>query len=301
MAEDTKAVIDVGTNSIKLLVARSDRGFMSVVADAVTVCRLGEGTDETGLLSREAMVRSAAVMKEMACEARRLGVADITAVGTQALRGARNRDEFIAMAESACGVKIRVIEGEEEAGLSFRAASSLVDEKSSGGDIIVLDVGGGSSEIVFGGGGTITGRHSVPVGALSLYKKFFETAGAVSGETITNAGRYAASAFRTSGVGNADITAGSPCFGVGGTVAAVASVMRGSVISADEIDRQIALYASVGVESRKKIPGLPPQRADIILPGACIVRELMKIIPLGEIVFCERGLRHGLMAEMLSR
>jgi exopolyphosphatase/guanosine-5'-triphosphate,3'-diphosphate pyrophosphatase len=310
MGDGLKAVIDVGTNSIKLLVARLKNGRMEIVADFIAVSRLGEGSADTGLLAPEAMERTASAMKSMCGEARRLGADEIISVGTQALRASGNRGEFIDMAESVCGVKIRVISGEEEAELSFRAASSSSGNNADE-NVLVFDVGGGSCEIILGRVNDIARRASVPVGALSLYRNFFVTPdGAVTGDALNEAESYVSSLcaemdiWRGFDPGSADI-----CVGVGGTVTTLAAVslslesgkseIDGAVLGSAEISRQIALYASTDIKSRKKIAGLPAERADIILPGACIVRSLMGMARMDELVASSRGLRHGLMEQML--
>ncbi|MCL2684693.1 MAG: hypothetical protein FWE55_05565, partial [Synergistaceae bacterium] len=168
-----KAVLDVGTNSVKLLAAKFGKGGVNsgleTLADIIVVSKLGEGSAETGLLKYEAIERTINAISELCGEARRLGADEITAIGTQALRRAANAGEFIRIAEQKCGVHVRVISGEEEAELSFAAAAG--DNRND--DILVFDVGGGSSEVVWGRGGVIVCSRSVPVGALSLYKKFF--------------------------------------------------------------------------------------------------------------------------------
>lgn len=300
-----RAVIDVGTNSTKLLVARFGAGDMEVLSDVVTVTRLGGG-DGDGKLSPAAMERTTTVIGEMCREARRLGAGTIAAVGTQALRSAGNRGDFIRMVEAVCGVVVRVISGEEEAELSFRAASPFTETL---GRAIVFDVGGGSSEIILGRAGSMERRASVPVGALSLQKKFFaETGGGVSSRAINDAARHISGElprefFDSGPVGR--------CVGVGGTVITLASVAAfadgrggapadGAILSAAELDRQIAMYASMDSVERTRIPGLPRERADIILPGAMIVKSLMNMARRDELAVCGRGLRHGLIEMMAA-
>ncbi|MDR1650859.1 MAG: Ppx/GppA family phosphatase [Synergistaceae bacterium] len=298
-----KAVIDVGTNSVKLLVAERARRGIDILGDFVSVTRLGDGVSETGSLSCGAMERTASVIDGFARRARELGALEIHSVGTQAMRTARNADNFIAAVKDACGVEIRVISGEEEAELSFCGASS-----EEAGCLCVFDVGGGSSEIVSGRLGRVQSRASVPTGALSLFQKFFrhERAARISEETINRACSY----VRTLVADARTCVHADACAGVGGTAVSLASVyiknsgspgkIDGAVLSAGEITRQINMYAGMDSYSRKSIPGLPGERSDIILPGACILRELMKTGPFAELTVRDRGLRHGLMKRMLK-
>jgi exopolyphosphatase/guanosine-5'-triphosphate,3'-diphosphate pyrophosphatase len=301
-----EAVMDVGTNSVKLLVSELSPEKETELADRVEITRLGEGTDETGELSREAMERTARVIEDMAGQAFDLGAVRITAVGTQAMRNARNAGEFIRFVKSRCGVDIRVISGEKEAETAFLAALTA----GYPGELLVLDVGGGSSELAFGSPSSSVYRRSVPVGALSLYKRFFSgvpLGGPVGRETLEGACRFVRDAAVKGGIFGGSCP--TRCIGIGGTVVTMASVYLGlsesesgradgSVLTAFEMERQMALYASMNSEERKRIRGMIPGRADIVLPGACVVKVLTELGGVKEITVTGRGLRHGLMAEI---
>jgi exopolyphosphatase/guanosine-5'-triphosphate,3'-diphosphate pyrophosphatase len=303
-----RAVMDVGTNSIKLLVVRFSPGKQTELADKVEITRLGEGADETGELSRAAMERTAGVIDGMARDALALGAGEITAVGAHAMRAARNAGDFIRLVRSACGVNIRVISGEEEAETVFLAASGALPGYA--GERTVLDVGGGSSELAYGSPGRLTRRSSIPAGALSLYGKFFHKiplGGPVGSGVLDETRRFVRNAAENSGF--AERSGAVPCVGVGGAVATLASVFRGlggpgaggpdgSPLTAFEIERQIALFASMNTEERKEIKGMMPERAAIALPGACAVSALMDFCGVRKITASGRGLRHGLMSKI---
>lgn len=304
-----KAVIDVGTNSVKLLVAGGSADGVTVLRDRTEIARLGEGMSQEGLAAA-AMERTAGTIAEMTEEARSLGADEILAVGTQALRTASNASDFLRMVESRCGVRVRVISGEEEAALSFHAARSTFRMGESD-CACVLDVGGGSSEVVYGDGRKIEYRRSVPVGALVLHKAFFGDAdGRVSRDVLEAAGNRVRSLLCAEGVcGRGAQLRNGVCVGVGGTITTLGAVMLeldpydpdrvcGALLTRDEVERQVALYASVSVGERLAIIGMPPKRADIILAGACIVRELLAICG-GTVSISDRGLRYGLMERLL--
>jgi exopolyphosphatase/guanosine-5'-triphosphate,3'-diphosphate pyrophosphatase len=310
-----KAAIDIGTNSIKLLVMRGDKkDAASVLADRNEVARLGEGAAASGSLSEEAMIRSALVISDMVCEARESGCDEIMAVATQAVRSARNSEVFKDMVRSACGVDIKVITGEDEAELSFCAVISALPENVA--RVCVFDVGGGSSEIIIGGRIGIDYRRSVPVGALSLHDEFFGASAenendvpadmaaalSVAREKARRELRRENAKFLTDGVSFA---------GVGGTITTLAAValasdpydpskISGVTLDAPEIDRQIRLFAKTSVKDRTKIKGLNPKRADIILAGACLVRELMDYADALRLTVLDRGLRYGVMEKYLG-
>ena len=299
-----RAVMDVGTNSVKLLVVKFSFGKQTVLADMVEITRLGEGTEETGELSLAAMERTAGAISGMAGNALALGADEIAAVGTQAMRTARNAGDFIRFVKSECGVDIRVISGEEEAETAFLAAADAIPGYA--GDRAVLDVGGGSSELAYGSQERLAYRFSIPAGALSLHRRFFSEipgGGPVGSDVLDETRRFVRNAAENRGsAGHGAV----PCVGVGGTVTTLASVFLGlggaggvraggSVLTVFEIERQIALYASMNIEERKKIRGMIPERADIVLPGACAVSALMDFFGAKELVVSGRGLRHGLM------
>jgi exopolyphosphatase/guanosine-5'-triphosphate,3'-diphosphate pyrophosphatase len=291
-----RAVMDVGTNSVKLLVVKFSPGKQTELTDRIEITRLGEGAEESGELSSAAMERTASVIDDMARNAFALGAREIVAVGTRAMRTARNSAEFIRFVKSECGVNIRVISGEEEAETVFLAAAEAIPEYA--GVRVVLDVGGGSSELAWGSPGRPARRLSVPVGALSLYGKFFDEiprGGPVRSEILDETRRFVAHAAEN--IGFTKQFGAAPCVGVGGTVAALAAVGRpyGSTLTAFEIERWIALFASMNTDERKGIKGMMPGRADIALPGACALSALMSLCGARELTVSARGLRHGLI------
>lgn len=298
-----KAVIDIGTNSIKLLVMEDMPGGAAVLRDRAEIARLGEGSAESGRLSEEAIARSIAVIKHMALEARSLGSDAVLAIATQAVRGASNAGRFKKLVCRECGCDLHVISGDEEAGLSFRAVLRALPKDAR--EICAFDVGGGSTEIVIGGMSGISYRRSVPIGALSLHDEFFRESGcAVPGETLEAASDRVRMAL---GSKEASVPGSSTAAGVGGTITTLAAValslesydaakVSGTELSIAEIGRQIGLFASLSVPDRARgIKGLDPKRADIILAGACIVRELLLFARKGTLTVLDRGLRYGVM------
>jgi exopolyphosphatase/guanosine-5'-triphosphate,3'-diphosphate pyrophosphatase len=305
------AVIDVGTNSIKLLVADCADGNLRVLSDRNVITRLGEGYEQSGELDGAAMTRSLDAIADMAGEARSLGARGIMAVGTQALRGSRNSSNFIKSVESACGVSIVTIDGDEEARLSYAGAVGSLGRSELTGGLLVFDVGGGSSEIISGDGLEIKRCRSLQFGALSLHRGFFEDIPA----PIPNDARECARSYvrslleddaAVSLIREEDGAGSASCVGAGGTITALAAVMmeldpydpsrtNGSRLEIGEVERQIELYSSMATQARRKIKGLTPKRADIILAGACIVGELMEFFGAKNITVSNCGLRYGAM------
>jgi exopolyphosphatase/guanosine-5'-triphosphate,3'-diphosphate pyrophosphatase len=296
------AVIDVGTNSVKLHVGerRADDTW-SVVADRATVTRLGEGLDATGALGPEPMDRTLEAIAALADQAREAGAAEIAAVGTAGLRAATNADEFVSAVEARCGVRIEIIPGEEEGRLAYLAATSGLGLLR--GSRAAFDTGGGSSQFTFGDEDAVREQFSVPVGAVRLTERFGLDR-AVSDEALRDTLALIASELdRLDDRPSPDVLVG-----MGGALTNLAAVEQGLAVYDPDavhgarldraaIDRQIELYRTRGADERRTIVGLQPNRAEVILAGACVVRVVLTKLGCDSLVVSDRGLRHRLIAD----
>jgi exopolyphosphatase/guanosine-5'-triphosphate,3'-diphosphate pyrophosphatase len=299
-----KAVIDVGTNSIKFHAAEKTDGAIRVLKDANNIVRLGEGLRETGLIAPEALERNAVAVKEFADAARGLGASEIAVVGTMALRTAKNAAAFIDRVKELAGLDLKVIPGDEEARLSYIAVMSGIDV--GGKNLVTFDTGGGSTEFVYGKGETMLKKFSVTLGAVRLTEQFF-AADPVAPGSVASTEDLIKKELTEGGVdGKTDFLVG-----MGGTVTSLASVkhrmaeydpdvVQGSILTCGDIDVQIGEYAGKTLDERRSIVGLQPKRADVILAGACIVRVIMEMLGVAEFTVSDRGLRHGLMYELMK-
>jgi len=297
-----QAIIDVGTNSVKLHVAElQPDGTWSPVVDRGDVTRLGEGIQGTGAIAPAAMERTAQAIAGMAAEARRLGVDGITAVGTMGLRTASNRDAFLELVKENCGLAIEVIPGEEEGRVAFLAVQSAL--ALPGGTVVIFDTGGGSTQFTFGKGTQVERQFSVNVGAVR-YTERFHLDKAVETAVLEQA--KAAIAADLSMIDGA--LPSDTLVGMGGAITNMTAVMRGlsqydpdavqgSVIDRREVDRQIELYRLIPAEQRRQVVGLQPKRAEVILAGACIVGTVMNKLGKSSLSVSDRGLRHGLLID----
>jgi exopolyphosphatase/guanosine-5'-triphosphate,3'-diphosphate pyrophosphatase len=295
------AVIDVGTNSVKFhLAERGDAGAWRTVVDRAAVTRLGEGLRQTGRLGQEPMERTVEAIAGMVEEAKRHRVGAIAAVGTAGLRIADNAADFVDAVERRCGVRVEVISGDDEARLAHRAATTAQPVRGSS---VVFDTGGGSSQFTFGQGDRVDERFSVEVGAVRFTEQF-GLDGEVSPETVAAA--RAAIAADLERLDDRDTP--ETLLAMGGAVtnlAAVkhglveydADVVQGTVLDRVEIDGQIELYRSRSADERREIAGLQPERAEVILAGACIVRTVLDKLGKDSLTVSDRGLRYGVRAE----
>jgi exopolyphosphatase / guanosine-5'-triphosphate,3'-diphosphate pyrophosphatase len=296
------AVIDIGTNSVKYhLGERTPDGAFHAVTDRSEVTRLGEGLDASGQLSEPAIERTVAAVVQMVDDARRDGALDIAAVGTAGLRIAANRDAFMDAVREQRGISVEVISGEDEARLAYLAATSTLPVGT--GRLVVFDSGGGSSQFTFGRAGEPEERFSVDVGA-AKYTERFALDGAVSSDVLSDAlAAIAADLSRLDGQPHTDAV-----IGMGGTSTNLAAIhlglaqydpdaVHGTRIELTELDRQIELFRRRDANERRTIIGLQPNRAEVILAGACIVRTILAKLGHESFLLSDRGLRHGLFVE----
>ena len=302
-----KAIIDIGSNSIKFFVGElAEDKTIKTVLDTNDIARLGEGLDATGRISPEAMERNVASVAAFAAKAKELGADQIVSVGTMALRKAGNSDIFVKKVKEACGVDVKIIPGEEEARLSYLAIlSGLTLDKDA--DLVVFDTGGGSTEFIYGKGTEMVKRFSVNLGAVRITENYFKS-DPVTQEEVKAAIAQIDKEFAEAGV------VGKPAqlVGMGGTVTSMGAVkhkmvkydpavIQGSRLLKKDIEEQIAEYSSRTIEQRKELPGLQPKRADVILAGACILKVITDRLGADGLTISDRGLRHGLAFDLFQK
>ena len=296
------AVIDVGTNSVKFHIGEKHGETWTTVIDRADVTRLGEGLDASGgAFTRDAIERTVAAITGMAAEAQREHTAAVVAVGTMGVRTARNSEAFVSEVARRCGVRIEVISGEEEARLAYLAVKSGLG--LAAGSIVIFDTGGGSSQFTFGRENAVTQQFSLNVGAVR-FAEDYSLAGTVSPTGLQRAMDAIARDLSRLDAAVAPDTV----VGMGGAVTNLTAVMlglrrydpdavQGAVLTASEVERQIELYRSQTTESRRRIVGLQPKRAEVILAGACIVRTILLKLRSDALIVSDRGLRHGLLVD----
>jgi exopolyphosphatase / guanosine-5'-triphosphate,3'-diphosphate pyrophosphatase len=296
------AVIDVGTNSVKVVLAeRASDGRWRQLVDRAEVTRLGAGLADSGRLEPEPTARTIDAIAAIVEEARREGADEIAAVGTAGLRAAANSGEFLAAVEERCGIALEVISGEEEARLAYTAA--IADLGRLEGTLVTFETGGGSTQFTFGRGGRIDEQFSVDVGAVRFTERF-GLDGAVDEETV-------AAALEALARDLAPIE-GRPMpdavVGMGGGVTNLAAVklelatydpdiVRGTELTLGELDALIERFRVRSADERREIVGLQPKRAEVILAGACVVRTVLATLGRGSLSVSDRGLRHRLLVE----
>ncbi len=296
------AAIDVGTNSVLLLVAeRNAAGGWVPVCERAEITRLGKGVDATKRLAPESMELTATTISHFVLEAKEHGAAQVVVSATSAARDAANGPDFLSLVRERAGVTVEIISGDEEARLSFASAYADFGGRQP---LVVLDIGGGSTEFIFGEpDGRIAYRRSFDVGAVRLTERVVKHDPPSATEL----------AHLESLVGDAFSALPSPpkgarLVGVAGTVTTVAAIARGidpydaSVVhglelSAAEIDAVVTRLAQLPVALRRTVPGLQPKRADVVVAGGIVLQSALRRLGVASCTVSDRGLRWGLLAD----
>jgi exopolyphosphatase/guanosine-5'-triphosphate,3'-diphosphate pyrophosphatase len=283
----TAAAIDIGTNSIRLLVGGERRA---------TITRLGQGVDRTGRLDADAMARTLAALDAYAAILDAQGATRIRAVATSAARDAANRDELFDAVEARIGVRPELLSGEEEGRLAYLGATAELDP--TGAPFLVFDIGGGSTEFA-----VAEQVLSIDTGAVRITEQWLHTDPPTAEELS-----MAVSVVRTH---LDDVTRELPgandartVVGLAGTVVSVAAIELGyydrSAVHHFRLTRAAAedVFRTLATEplaDRRHNPGLQPERADVIVGGCCVLVSLLRHLDLDEIVVSEADLLDGIV------
>ena len=297
MASKRVAAIDVGTNSARLLVADVVGGRVSPVERRSTVTRLGRGVDLSGRLAAEAIEDACAAIGAYVDVIDELGVEAVDAIATSAVRDAENGAAFIAELRERFALSARVLDGSEEARLTYLGASS---ETAPAVPTLVIDIGGGSTELIVGHGTQIDFHTSLQAGVVRHTERHIssdpptaieleELAGDVRG-LIENALEPGISA-----------EAGIAVAGTPTSLAAVEMELvpydpervDGHVLELPSIQRMLSTLASAPLAERVEIPGLHPDRAPTIPAGVVILVEAMRAFGLERITVSEQDILYG--------
>lgn len=297
------AVIDIGTNTVLLLVAEpAGPGRFLPVLERAEITRLGKGVDRTGQFDEVALEDTLRTVVDFAEAARSLGAERIAAVATSAARDASNGPAFLAALKARAGITAEIITGDEEAELSFLAASA--DFGSPGEPLVVLDIGGGSTEVIYGrvGSASLEFRQSFAVGSVRLTERFVhhDPMTAPERQQLTDFVRDTFSALPPP-------PTGARLVGVAGTVTTLFTVqhqiepydaarVHGGRLARAEVSDVVERLCSSSNAQRLRFQGLAPKRADVIPAGAIILEQAMAQLLATECTVSDRGLRWGLLA-----
>ncbi len=300
------AVIDVGTNSIKLVVGELDEnGSLRVLLHRTANTRLGEGIDTNGFLSSESQNRTIEAILGFIHVAKEFGANYINIIGTSAMRDASNALKFIDRLKNESGCTLKILSEEDEGRLSFIGAS--LDPSLGGYSEVqaVVDVGGGSTEVTVGKNGTIIFSKSIRLGAVRLTERYLHSDPPTNCEYVACTDYIEKLLVETySGLNIKRIIAvGGSAVNLGRMIYRICPEktleIHGKYISSDQIDNLIHSLIKMTVEEKKKVVGLEAERADIIVAGISILKCLVKHFHTDGLIISTRGLRHGMLYELL--
>ena len=303
------AFMDIGTNSIRLLIVRlNPNQSTNVLIQLKQTVRLGEGAFDGQVLQPEAMNRAVSVSQQFASMIRSHGADDVIAVATAATREAKNQRAFVQRLQDAAQLDVRVVSGREEARLIYLGVSSgfhLADKQA-----FFIDIGG-STEVILGTQHHYRYLNSLRLGAIRLSAQFPAGAHGVMPPGTYNrilryVQRHAVHTLREMRAHRIDLAIGSS--GTIENLAAVAArrfakrhLQRDDVLSAAHLREVVNMLGALPLKERRRVPGLNPERADIVMAGAAILEAFMQALEIPALRISDRGLREGLLMDYLLR
>ena len=293
--------IDIGTNSMRLLVCDFINDELLNRKKFVNTTRIGKGVDEYGFISQEAIRRNIDALKEFYKLSKSEGCDYIYCIGTSALGDSKNGDDFVRIAKEEIGIDIEIISGEEESNLGFLGVLKGANEND---DILVIDIGGGSTEFILGNMDGIKFSKSENVGALRMTEKFLTTDIVdnyefdMMSEFIENEIRETLESLKEKHI--------NKLVGIGGTITSLSAInqelevysmekIHNSVVTIDDIENILQNLKKMTLNDKKSLKGLQSKRADIITAGVKILHIIMKKLELREIIVSEYDNLEGLI------
>ncbi len=311
------ATIDIGSNTLLLLIAELNaEGKIIPLVEKAEITRLSQGLNEKGVLNEEAMERSLVVLRQFTDICHRNHVSAIACVGTEALRLARNSQEFIARVKKQCGFIVEIIPGKKEAELAY--FSALLDFEDLYSNLVVLDIGAGSTEIIWplenNGHTAKLQTLSMRMGAVRFTEEFihsdppsradFQILSEKVEEKLTKDFDPLPKPWTQT---QAPLT----LIGLAGTVTTLSALdqqlavydhakIQGAKLKLARLERLVHVLRAKPLEERKLLPGMEPKRADVLLAGAVILEKVMQKLGVEEVVVSDHGIRYGLFHQKFS-
>lgn len=301
----TFAAVDIGSNSVRLKIARLQGGRLHAIHEDREVTRLGEGVFRSGFLTPESMSETIKVLRRFHRAVQQIGIDSVRVVATSALRDARNSQAFLEWVRSATGWRVEIISGLEEARLIHLGlvSTSHVDRTTT----LMIDLGGGSCELTVSRDGHIRDAVSLPLGAVRLTDEFLNHDPVRKGELKRLRGFVAREVNRiTRRIGMARVKNVIATSGTAAALATAAAHLRRRntrnrhLVTRAEMARLTKRLARLPVAERKEIQGIGPRRAEIIVAGATVYWELLDRLHLSGFRYSPLGLRDGILAQMAA-
>lgn len=301
--------IDIGTNSMRLLVAIYENGKIIDRKKYVNTTRIGQGVDDKGYISKEAIDRNIQALKEFKAICEEEECKYIYCMGTSALRDSKNSSEFIELAKKETNINVEVITGQRESNLGFLGVLEGVEDNDDE-EILVIDIGGGSTEFIVGDRQGVKFCKSENIGALRLTEKFLKTE-LVSDDELESTIKFINETIENT-INTIKERNIKKLVGIGGTITSVSAInqklevysmekVHNSKICKKEVDEILQMLKNMTLKDKKTLNGLQPKRADIITAGVVILNIIMEKLELNQIVVSEYDNLEGLMCQMAKK
>ena len=286
------AAVDLGTNSTRLLIADIDGDQLSEVVRRLTITRLGEGVDRRRRLLPLPIARVRNCLSDYRREIESHGITRTLAIATSAVRDAENGEAFLGEIEWSYGFTTRLLDGSDEAAMMARGVSA---GRPGLEESLLVDIGGGSTELVLCSNGGVESSSSLDVGCVRITERFLVS------DPPTQPELAAAAAFVRALLPALETTT---AIGVAGTVTTLATLdlglaaydperTHGHRIPRDSVVRHLTRLSAITTDERRRVPGIEPDRAPVIVAGLVVLREIMDAYGLDEIEVSERDILHG--------
>jgi len=297
------AAVDIGTNSCRLLIAESDKKSdksFDILCRKLEITRLGEGVDQNKILKEKAVNRVFNVLKKYKETADKFQVDSIRVVGTSALRDVKN-SHLLSEKISDLGLELEIISGDKEAELNYLGAVSNLED-----DFLLIDIGGGSTEFIWSNSAEINFK-SLDIGCVRMTEKLISNPGKkISSAEINKIKSYVNDLL----LKELKLNKKFKVKGVGGTITTLAAVklklevydsskIENLKLKYSELEKIMNRLTELNLEARKKVKGLQPKRADIIVSGLIILLTIMKYINSKQLYVSDHDLLYGLLKEEL--
>ncbi|MFZ5966661.1 MAG: Ppx/GppA family phosphatase [Bacillota bacterium] len=300
--------IDVGTNSMRILIAEVEAGKIINSHKDLETTRMGENVDKTGMLSEQAIERNIQALKKFCTLAHMEGVESFPVIATSAVRDASNRDSFMKRAKEETGIHVEVIDGAKEAELGFYGV--LQGLKETDEHILVIDIGGGSTEFIYGNRNGIQHLVSLNVGAVRMTEKHV-TSDPISPSDIQQMIRDVDDIIHQTinQLKKYDI---QRVIGIGGTATSIAAVhqeleiydrdkVHNFDLHTDDVRKVLERFLARTLEERMEMKGLHPKRADVITAGAVILERILTLLDVAGVRISEYDNLEGLVFQQIDR
>ncbi len=298
------AAIDIGTNSMRLMLCEITKDSIGKKEKELIVTRIGKDVSKTGIITEQAMVRNIDALKYFRNKAERYGAEQVYVIATSAVRDAGNGDLFVAQAKDQAGVNVRIISGDEEAELGLKGVMSEIEDPKE--TVLVIDIGGGSTELVLGSKSSMDYSISIPAGAVRMTEQFTAES-PISNESVVSMENRLQKLFREP----LEYLRGKRIdriIAIGGTATTAAAIyhnlgiydpeiVHNTVIDRGFIGSTFIRLKNMSVKERYEVKGLHKERADVIPAGLYILKHILEGLEKDSLTISENDNLEGIIVK----